>query len=117
MYAPDSSLVSFLFPDELHDQWNSGWPIQVTTQFATSVFQSLGNGPNVNIAANHNALTQFVGSTATDDEHIRGLRAMPNGGEKIYMGAVSPWFFTHYSPQTFNKNVSTHFLPRCVLID
>ncbi|KAL0951577.1 hypothetical protein HGRIS_008259 [Hohenbuehelia grisea] len=27
-----------------------------------------------------------------------------NLGGRAYMGAVSPWFFTHYGPDTFNKN-------------
>ena len=34
-----------------------------------------------------------------------------NGGDgkRAYMAAVSPWFFTHYSPETFNKNVRIPF--------
>ncbi|TCD60933.1 hypothetical protein EIP91_009286 [Steccherinum ochraceum] len=27
-----------------------------------------------------------------------------NLASKTYMGAVSPWFFTHYGPQSYNKN-------------
>ncbi|OBZ77252.1 Cell cycle checkpoint protein RAD17 [Grifola frondosa] len=27
-----------------------------------------------------------------------------NLGNRSYMAAVSPWFFTHYSPQSYNKN-------------
>lgn len=42
----------------------------------------------------------------SDEEYINALA--PMGGS--YMTAVSPWFFTHYSPQTYNKNVS-HLLP------
>jgi glucan endo-1,3-alpha-glucosidase len=25
--------------------------------------------------------------------------------DKLYMSAVSPWFYTHYGPNTYNKNV------------
>lgn len=60
-----------------------------------------------------------MGSTDTDDEHRKGLEGLAGSlqsrdvddnasgeGEKqlTYMGAVSPWFFTHYGPDTFNKN-------------
>lgn len=38
---------------------------------------------------------------------MNGLQAVTtDDGAPTYMGAVSPWFFTHYSPQTYNKNVS-----------
>jgi len=67
--------------------WNSGWPIQVT---ASSV---PGNG-------SLSSLSTYVGATTTDEEYINALS--PMGGS--YMAAVSPWFFTHYSPQTYNKN-------------
>ncbi|KAG8920541.1 hypothetical protein FRC02_000840 [Tulasnella sp. 418] len=39
-----------------------------------------------------------------DNQQINGLRQSPNGYNKVYMAAVSPWFFTHYGPDTFNKN-------------
>jgi glucan endo-1,3-alpha-glucosidase len=59
------------------------------------------------------ALSQFIGSTDTDVEHLSGLEALSGtiqardgeAAKKIYMGAVSPWFFTHYGPDSFNKNV------------
>ncbi|RPD65177.1 glycoside hydrolase family 71 protein [Lentinus tigrinus ALCF2SS1-6] len=34
-----------------------------------------------------------------DQSYISNL-----GGNKTYMASVSPWFFTHYGPDTFNKN-------------
>ncbi|KAF8910820.1 glycosyl hydrolase family 71-domain-containing protein [Mucidula mucida] len=37
-------------------------------------------------------------STRIDDHHLRHL------GGKTFMAAVSPWFFTHYGPDTWNKN-------------
>jgi len=91
-------------------QFNSGWPIQVTTSFADSLLNSSGTSLSALKTPNspaQNDLSQFVGSTDTDNEHINGLSGMPSGPDKkVYMGAVSPWFFTHYSPQTYNKNVS-----------
>lgn len=33
-----------------------------------------------------------------DEQYIRGL------GGRTYMAAMSPWFFTHYGPDTWNKN-------------
>jgi hypothetical protein len=54
------------------------------------------------------AFMQYLGSTDTDMQSIAGLAGMPPGpSPKVYMGAASAWFFTHYSPQTYNKNVST----------
>ncbi|KAF9452895.1 glycoside hydrolase family 71 protein [Macrolepiota fuliginosa MF-IS2] len=119
--------------------WNSGWPIKVTTSFAQDLVASLpmtnNSGPILgatvriaNIAldpstANSLAsaipaiepeLTKFIGSTETDDEHLKGLQAILSAlqardGEgtnqkPVYMGAVSPWFFTHYGQDSFNKN-------------
>jgi hypothetical protein len=116
-------------------QWNSGWPIQVTSSFAQNVLANNKEKPNTSlVAASSNAgslanqveaavestltdlqqaLTKFIGSTDTDDEHLSGLVALQGtlqarGGEsskRAYMGAVSPWFFTHYGADSFNKNV------------
>ncbi|KII86874.1 glycoside hydrolase family 71 protein [Plicaturopsis crispa FD-325 SS-3] len=85
--------------------FNSGWPIQVTTSFAQSVLSSVGAALS-SLFANptaKQALGQFVGSTDTDTQHISALAGM-NAGAKTYMAAVSPWFFTHYGQDTFNKN-------------
>jgi len=58
------------------------------------------------------ALSKFIGATDTDDQYISGLQALSGqvqardgqSSKKAYMGAVSPWFFTHYGPNSFNKN-------------
>jgi len=42
--------------------------------------------------------TQVDTSFDTDTTYISAL------GGKTYLGAVSPWFFTHYGADTFNKN-------------
>ncbi|THH14940.1 hypothetical protein EW146_g5466 [Bondarzewia mesenterica] len=52
-----------------------------------------------------NALSRFIKSTDSDTQYINGLHAMSsNKSKRAYMATVSPWFFTHYSPETFNKN-------------
>ena len=59
------------------------------------------------------ALSQFIGATTTDQQHLSGLSALSgsiqardgSSTNPVYMGAVSPWFFTHYGPDSFNKNV------------
>ncbi|TFK40779.1 glycoside hydrolase family 71 protein [Crucibulum laeve] len=115
--------------------WNSGWPIEVTTSFAQNLLSSLPSGANASplsgltgiIAAAANdpvtaisssltqlqaALSKFIGSTDTDDQHLDGLKALGGGlnardgedSKRAYMGAVSPWFFTHYGKDSFNKN-------------
>ncbi|KAF9046563.1 glycoside hydrolase [Panaeolus papilionaceus] len=117
--------------------WNSGWPIQVTTGFAqqaaaqasaneksgitlrvvtgaTSAAAHLEKGLQdalINTLSEQGlALSKFIGSTDSDDQHINGLSALSNNAERtgaakqLYMGSVSPWFFTHYGPDTFNKN-------------
>lgn len=73
------------------------------------------------------ALRKFIGSTDSDKEHLNGLASLTSGvnaraddggqAKKAYMAAVSPWFFTHYSPETFNKNVrlTANTYPRPVL--
>ncbi|KAK7469233.1 hypothetical protein VKT23_003722 [Stygiomarasmius scandens] len=60
------------------------------------------------------ALAKFIGSTEGDLQHVQGLNTISassrrkrdndGNGSKIYMAAVSPWFFTHFGADTFNKN-------------
>ena len=106
-------------------QWNSGWPIQVTTPFAQEQLSKSGPGnARVNIAIPdavtdslknplQRAVSQFIGSTDSDSRHLDALNALQKvqrrDGEEskpVYMAAVSPWFFTHYGQDSFNKNVS-----------
>lgn len=51
------------------------------------------------------ALESNIGVFTTDQQYLAGLNEV-NGTDKTYMAAVSPWFFTHYSPETYDKNVS-----------
>ncbi|TFK49592.1 glycoside hydrolase family 71 protein [Heliocybe sulcata] len=85
--------------------WNSGWPIGLTTAVANQQLSAQGTSLNNLSTAGQNTLKSYVGATGTDTNYVNNLKAMPsNGKPRAYMAAVSPWFFTHYSPQTYNKN-------------
>lgn len=109
-------------------QWNSAWPIQVTTSFAQNLLNSapfLPSPPSIipNVASDvnrvlsglasiQNALNGLIGSTDTDKTHLAGLSSLSSlskgvttRNQAVYMAAVSPWFFTHYGQDSFNKNV------------
>ncbi|KZV74309.1 glycoside hydrolase family 71 protein [Peniophora sp. CONT] len=64
--------------------WNAGWPI------------SLNAGNYASLAG---TVSNIDGST-TDSQYLSGLSSI--GGS--YLATVSPWFYTHYSPSTYNKN-------------
>ncbi|KAK7048385.1 glycoside hydrolase [Favolaschia claudopus] len=82
--------------------FNSGWPIQVTTDFAKGIVSGNFAGATPD---GTNGLNQFIGSTDPDVQHIQNLAALSGGGAKLtYMAAVTPWFFTHFSKESFNKN-------------
>jgi glucan endo-1,3-alpha-glucosidase len=114
-------------------QFNSGWPITLTAQSAASVLNQSTSGLSgvVNVGqatAAADALSQFVGSTDTDNQYRTGLAGINSAGsakrdggsKKTYMAAASPWFFTHYGADTFNKNVSWLWfgvMRGCVLIE
>ncbi|KAF8231711.1 glycoside hydrolase [Tricholoma matsutake] len=107
--------------------WNSAWPIQVTTSFAQNLLNSapfLPSPPSIipNVASDvnrvlsglasiQNALNGLIGSTDTDKTHLAGLSSLSSlskgvttRNQAVYMAAVSPWFFTHYGQDSFNKN-------------
>ncbi|KAH9480430.1 Glucan endo-1,3-alpha-glucosidase agn1 [Psilocybe cubensis] len=116
--------------------FNSGWPIQVTTAFAQNAeatatpadkdpsnlgivtdspadavpdptISTLENAVAAVIGDQHLALSKFIGSTDTDNQHLSGLAALSaadGGVKKGYMAAVAPWFFTHFGADSFNKN-------------
>lgn len=93
-------------------QFNSGWPISLTTSEGASVVSSFGanlaSAASQTIGRITQALSQFVGATDTDSQYVNGLKAVnSDNGSPTYMGAVSPWFFTHYGADTYNKNVSS----------
>ncbi|KAF5340761.1 hypothetical protein D9611_007495 [Ephemerocybe angulata] len=133
--------------------WNSGWPIKVTTGFAKDLLTNvlnkfkeaaqrtstnkpapaagggIGGILNKPISQILTAATpedgskdfqvelgKFIGSTESDTEHLDALKGLGQAalqkrdgegegeGKPVYMAAVSPWFFTHYGADSFNKN-------------
>lgn len=58
-----------------------------------------------------------IGSTTTDKEYINALA--PLGAS--YMAAASAWFFAHYGPDSYDKNVSyqppPYLTDRLTLVD
>ncbi|KAG1742365.1 glycoside hydrolase family 71 protein [Suillus paluster] len=90
-----SSVIDGMF------NWNSAWPTQVTTSFVSSL-GLLGDIATGQSSAVSSALSGVIGSTTPDDTYISSLTAM--GGGRTYMASVSPWFFTHYGPSSYNKN-------------
>ncbi|KAF5382553.1 hypothetical protein D9615_002844 [Tricholomella constricta] len=106
--------------------WNSGWPIHLTTDFVQNLLSSVsapGKEPSLLSGLENllgidlssmrvqNTLGQLIGSTDSDIQHLQNLAALSNSirarngkTKPTYMAAVSPWFFTHYGADTYNKN-------------
>jgi glucan endo-1,3-alpha-glucosidase len=83
--------------------WNSGWPVELTPDKATTLLKPLGGTLNNATGLDSPVLNNLVGSIQPDKVYLGGLDSMPTA--ETYIAAVSPWFFTHYGPDTFNKNV------------
>ncbi|KAI0917175.1 hypothetical protein AcV5_007718 [Taiwanofungus camphoratus] len=81
--------------------WNGGWPTSTTTSSLGGLNSDLGvaNFGNQVIQA----LNATIGAFDTDQQWLSGLNAL-SASQPTYMAAVSPWFFTHYGPQSYNKN-------------
>ncbi|GJE97162.1 glycoside hydrolase family 71 protein [Phanerochaete sordida] len=89
--------------------WNGGWPVQLTAQSAQNDLNSLGDSLtsllSQTVESVISALAKFVGATDTDTQYHNALQALSSDdGAPIYMSSVSPWFFTHYGADTYNKN-------------
>ncbi|KAG8919775.1 hypothetical protein FRC02_001383 [Tulasnella sp. 418] len=72
--------------------WDGGWPVAAT------------KNPNRSglIAGIIDSVKETLGSIDPDKRFIDALIATPE--PKTYMACASPWFYTHYGPDTFNKN-------------
>ncbi|KAF9070679.1 glycoside hydrolase [Rhodocollybia butyracea] len=118
---------------EFHDivdgtfNWNGGWPVKLTTDStgssATSLSSSLkgllgvstttnpigslsdllGNSNSEASSSLEDALSGFIGSSDSDSQFINALSANSTS-DNVYIAAVSPWFFTHFGQNSFNKN-------------
>ncbi|KAE9388651.1 glycoside hydrolase [Gymnopus androsaceus JB14] len=111
--------------------WNGGWPIELTTDSAgsseSSLSSSLTSLLGLNTTTNaigklsnaistsneassstttsgvlniEDALGNFIGSTNSDNQFLEALGT----ANSTYIAAVSPWFFTHFAANSFNKN-------------
>jgi len=68
------------------------------------------------------AITRYIGSMTDDQTHLKGLAALSSGPTSgtlrrqvenerpTFMAAVSPWFFTHYGADSYNKNVRSFYV-------
>lgn len=106
--------------------WNGAWPVELTTDKVKSEGGVLGGiGDGIGSHAKQSAegalglLGKFLGSTNSDRPYLNAIGRNGNavqardGKRKTYMASVSPWFFTHYGQDSFNKNflyVSDHNL-------
>ena len=91
-------------------QFNSGWPISLTSDKANSILSSVGSSlssllGNGVASVVQNTLAKFIGATDTDTQYLQGLGSMPApidaSGQRAYMAAVSPWFFTHFDSKNW----------------
>ncbi|GBE84927.1 glycoside hydrolase family 71 protein [Sparassis latifolia] len=86
--------------------WNGGWPIELTTNSVQSTLGSAApalGGLGTFSSAVEQTLNQSTGIFSTDAPYLNGLNSI-SSSSKTYIAAVSPWFFTHYGPNTYNKN-------------
>ncbi|KAK2465337.1 hypothetical protein APHAL10511_002691 [Amanita phalloides] len=114
--------------------WNTGWPVQLTSSLVQSLISDISSGSISsavkgigvvrrlwNSASSvqdqvQTLLAKYIGSMTDDKAHLNALAALGSGttsvaqqrrGEterRAYMAPVSPWFFTHYGPDSYNKN-------------
>ena len=88
----------------------------MTTASINSELSSQGESLSATAPADIEKITQVllpnVGAVGTDQQYVSGLSSVASNDGKpaTYMGAVSPWFFTHYGPTSYNKNVSSSYI-------
>jgi glucan endo-1,3-alpha-glucosidase len=89
--------------------WNGAWPVELTTdkvRGSGSILGPIGTGlaqgtQNAGISdALSGLLGDLIGSADADKPYLDAIKG------KTYMTSVSPWFFTHYGADSFDKNVS-----------
>ncbi|KAG8902322.1 hypothetical protein FRB99_004630 [Tulasnella sp. 403] len=102
-----SQTVQGIFP------WNAGWPVALTSQNEGVIGSTGPLGAHV-----LQKVRQLVGSISPDMDFIDAIQsaarsitrianpspAALQSARKMYMASISPAFFTHYGPNTYNKN-------------
>jgi len=111
--------------------WNGGWPTKLTTSSVQSLTSAVSSGTFastlhvIGLARRlfsrtlstssdpvQNAIAGYIGSMTDDQPYLNALSALSSGGtqqlqvanKRGYMASVSPWFFTHYGVNSYNKN-------------
>ncbi|KAH8824975.1 glycoside hydrolase [Flagelloscypha sp. PMI_526] len=77
--------------------FNGGWPIGLKAD----QFNALNADQVSAEGVTEGDVGSVIGSTTSDDAQRAGLESISG---KFYMTAVSPWFFTHFGADSFNKN-------------
>ncbi|KAG6837624.1 hypothetical protein H0H93_006145 [Arthromyces matolae] len=118
-FVDPSTFATFSHVMDGDFNWNSAWPIQITTAFVQNLvsglpsFKAAGNALSTVLTqdAVQNALGPLIGSSDPDNQHVKDLSALSStparrdtSSKPTYMASVSPWFFTHYGADSFNKN-------------
>ncbi|OSD07255.1 glycoside hydrolase family 71 protein [Trametes coccinea BRFM310] len=82
--------------------FNGAWRTDFTTASASSL---LGNNGSLDhpTPQQQSIIAQTLGSFQIDQWHIEQLAQVANSSH-TYMTSVAPWFFTHFGPDTYNKN-------------
>ncbi|KAJ3754592.1 glycoside hydrolase [Lentinula raphanica] len=84
--------------------WNGGWPVELTTDSTGSSSSTLSSTLKnlLGINTTTNAIGNFIGSTDSDSQFLNASSG--SASNNVYIAAVSPWFFTHFGKNSFNKN-------------
>ncbi|KAG8687688.1 hypothetical protein FRC08_011849 [Ceratobasidium sp. 394] len=113
--------------------WNGGWPTQISAAKLSETISFLNSNPSnpaaapipvpASLAPISNVVSSLAapslskrndissklaaalaGSINLDSDKTITANLGASGAGKVYMSSVSPWFFTHYGPDSFNKN-------------
>ncbi|CDO71437.1 Glycoside Hydrolase Family 71 protein [Trametes cinnabarina] len=82
--------------------FNGAWRTDFTTATASSFLGSDGSLDNPT-PEQQGIIAQTLGSFQIDQWHVEQLAQVANSSH-TYMTSVAPWFFTHFGPDTYNKN-------------
>ncbi|KAH9854653.1 glycoside hydrolase [Lenzites betulinus] len=82
--------------------FNGAWRTDLTTANARSF---VGDGADMDhfTPSQQSSISDALSSFQIDQQHIDQLAQVENSAH-TYMTSVSPWFFTHFGPDTYNKN-------------
>ncbi|KAI0822250.1 glycoside hydrolase [Trametes gibbosa] len=82
--------------------FNGAWRTDLTTANAGSFIGNSANADHLD-PSQQGAIANALGSFMIDQWHIDQLGRVENSAH-TYMTSISPWFFTHFGANTYNKN-------------